>query len=190
LKKIKNKPIIFFYLIIILYYVFCWYNYRILENGKENNYLLNMQYNECEKYIKADSETQKEIYEKYKDKFIVDENCKDLVIEGEKPNSVYSIYQGFLSSEKFIIPFFMPLLVLIPFMYILSKEYNGKMYIQVADTLKGIDSSDNRILDRELRSLKKINDNYQKIVLTSDKISLANEEGIIIRNVLDWLLDK
>lgn len=67
---------------------------------------------------------------------------------------------------------------------------NGKMYIQVADTLKGIDSSDNRILDRELRSLKKINDNYQKIVLTSDKIPLANEEGIIIRNVLDWLLDK
>ena len=130
MKKIKTKPIIFFYLIIILYYVFCWYNYRILENGKENNYLLNMQYNECEKYIKVGSETQKEIYEKYKDKFIVDENCKDLVIEGEKPNSIYSIYQGFLSSEKFIIPFFMPLLVLIPFMYALSKEYNGKIVKQ------------------------------------------------------------
>lgn len=65
----------------------------------------------------------------------------------------------------------------------------GKLYIQVADTLKGVDENDTKILDRELRSLKKINDNYEKLVLTSDKIPLANEEGIIIRNVLDWLLD-
>ena len=29
-----------------------------------------------------------------------------------------------------------------------------------------------------------------KIILTSDKIPLANEDGIKIRNVLEWLLDK
>lgn len=67
---------------------------------------------------------------------------------------------------------------------------NGRLYVQVADTLKGIDENDTKILERELRSLKKINDNYEKIILTSDKIPLSNEEGIIIRNVLEWLLDK
>lgn len=67
---------------------------------------------------------------------------------------------------------------------------DGKIYIQVAETLKGIDENDTKILDRELRTLQKINDNYEKIILTSDKIPLANEDGIKIRNVLEWLLDK
>lgn len=67
---------------------------------------------------------------------------------------------------------------------------NGRLYVQVADTLKGVDETDTRILERELRSLKKIDDNYEKLILTSDKTPLANEEGIIIRNILDWLLDK
>lgn len=62
---------------------------------------------------------------------------------------------------------------------------NGKMYIQVSETIKNKDT-----LDRELRSLRKINDNFEKIILTSDKIPLSNDEGIIIRNVLEWLLDK
>lgn len=66
----------------------------------------------------------------------------------------------------------------------------GRLYVQVTDTLKGIDENDTKILDRELRALNKINDNYEKIILTSDKIPLANEEGIKIRNVLEWLLDK
>lgn len=60
---------------------------------------------------------------------------------------------------------------------------NGKLYIQVAETLKGTD-------ERELRALKKIDDNYEKIILTADKIPSGNEEGIKICNVLDWLLDK
>ena len=70
----------------------------------------------------------------------------------------------------------------------INKE--GKIYVQVAETLKGIDENDAKILDRKLRSLKKINDNYEKIILTSDKIPDFNEDGIKIRNVLEWLLDK
>ena len=72
----------------------------------------------------------------------------------------------------------------------LAINNNGRIYVQVADTLKGVDSNDTKILERELKSLKKIDDNYEKIILTSDKTPLANEDGIIIRNVLDWLLDK
>ncbi len=55
-----------------------------------------------------------------------------------------------------------------------------KRYIQVCETLK---DNENKILKRELNSLQKINDNYEKTILTMDKIPMPNEEGIIVRNV-------
>jgi len=61
-------------------------------------------------------------------------------------------------------------------------DSNGKRYIQVCETLK---DNENKTLTRELNSLQKINDNYEKTILTMDKIPLSNEEGIIIKNVLD-----
>lgn len=66
----------------------------------------------------------------------------------------------------------------------------GKLYVQVAETLKGVDDDDTKILNRELNPLKRVDDNYEKIKLTLDKIPKANEEGIKIINALDWLLDK
>ena len=66
---------------------------------------------------------------------------------------------------------------------------DGKIYFQVAETLRGIDNN-TKVLDRELNSLRKIDDNYEKIILTADKTPLANEEGIKIQNVLEWLLNK
>lgn len=67
---------------------------------------------------------------------------------------------------------------------------DGRMYVQVAETLSGTLSNNSKVLERELRSLKKIDDNYEKIILTFDKVPFANEDGIKIQNVLDWLLDK
>ena len=66
-------------------------------------------------------------------------------------------------------------------------DSTGKRYVQVCETLK---DNENEILTRELNSLQKINDNYEKIILTMDKIPLSNEEGIVVRNVLEWLIDK
>lgn len=66
-------------------------------------------------------------------------------------------------------------------------DSNGKRYIQVCETLK---DNENKILKRELNLLQKINDNYEKTILTMDKIPMSNEEGIIVRNVLSWLIDK
>ena len=63
---------------------------------------------------------------------------------------------------------------------------NGRIYVQVCETLK---DNENKILTRELNSLEKINDNYAKIILTLDKIPLSNENGIIVRNALEWLVD-
>ena len=47
--------------------------------------------------------------------------------------------------------------------------------MQVVDTLKGVDENDTKIVDRELRSLRKIDDNYEKLILTSDKTPLVKE---------------
>ena len=63
----------------------------------------------------------------------------------------------------------------------------GRMYVQVCETLR---DNENKILTRELNSLEKIQDNYEKIILTLDNMPISNENGIIVRNVLDWLIDK
>ena len=62
-----------------------------------------------------------------------------------------------------------------------------RIYVQVCETLK---DAENKILIRELNSLEKISDNYEKMILTLDKMPISNENGIIVRNVLDWLIDK
>lgn len=44
--------------------------------------------------------------------------------------------------------------------------------------------------DRELRPLQNIKDNYEKIVLTLDYMTIGNYEGIKVIYLLDWLLEK
>lgn len=43
--------------------------------------------------------------------------------------------------------------------------------------------------EREMRPLRNIQDNYEKIVLTLDRFSTGNYEGIKVVNVIDWLLE-
>lgn len=44
--------------------------------------------------------------------------------------------------------------------------------------------------EREMKPLKTIKDNYEKIVLTLDRYTSGNYEGIKVINVADWLLGK
>lgn len=44
--------------------------------------------------------------------------------------------------------------------------------------------------DREMGSFYRMKDNYEKIVLTLDRFTIGNYEGIKVINVLDWLLGK
>lgn len=44
--------------------------------------------------------------------------------------------------------------------------------------------------NREITPLRNIRDNYEKMILTLDKVTLGNYEGIKVVNLLDWLLDK
>lgn len=43
--------------------------------------------------------------------------------------------------------------------------------------------------EREMRPLRSIPDNYEKVVLTLDRFSLGNYDGIKVVNVIDWLLE-
>ena len=57
------------------------------------------------------------------------------------------------------------------------------IYYQVAATVR-----DETTLQRELASLQKISDHYQKFILTLDEDPEADYEGIRRVNVLDWLM--
>mgnify|MGYP003294223658 FL=1 len=57
-------------------------------------------------------------------------------------------------------------------------------YYQVTQSLK-----ENSVLERELRSLESIQDNYEKIILTMDRSINKDYNGIKIINLIDWLLE-
>lgn len=44
------------------------------------------------------------------------------------------------------------------------------------------------LFDRELKPLAHIRDNYEKIVLTGDRLTVGNYSGIQVKNLSDWLL--
>lgn len=58
-------------------------------------------------------------------------------------------------------------------------------YYQVCQTLMSDGTK-----KRETRSLLRPKDDYPKTILTLDRFGLGDEDGIITRNVLDWLMDE
>lgn len=65
-------------------------------------------------------------------------------------------------------------------------QKNGVLtYFQVT-----ADMTDEETFEREMTPLKNIRDNYEKTVLTLDKFSVGNYEGIKVINLIDWLLEK
>ena len=66
----------------------------------------------------------------------------------------------------------------------IATRFKEKIYIQVAYIL-----ADDTVIDREFGAYKGIEDNYPKYVLTMDKHDFS-QEGIIHKNVIDWLLEK
>lgn len=64
-----------------------------------------------------------------------------------------------------------------------ARKNNQYTYFQVSATLM-----DPSTFEREIRPLKMISDNYEKIILTLDRFTLGNYEGIVVVNLIDWLL--
>ena len=58
-------------------------------------------------------------------------------------------------------------------------------YFQVTASL-----TDENTFRREITPLRNIRDNYSKTILTLDRFTLGNYEGIKVENAVDWLLDK
>jgi len=61
---------------------------------------------------------------------------------------------------------------------------NEKLYIQVTYIL-----SNDKVIEREYKPLKKVEDNYPKLVLSLDKMPIGVQEGIQWMNIIDFLLD-
>lgn len=65
-----------------------------------------------------------------------------------------------------------------------ATKTNEKIYYQVSATIMNEETR-----KRELKSLKKIDDNYPKYVLTMDKNIFTDYSGIKVKNIIDFLLD-
>lgn len=65
----------------------------------------------------------------------------------------------------------------------IAKKNNEYAYIQVCASLV-----DENTFKREIKPLESIKDNYQKIILTLDRFTLGNYNGIKVINIIDWLL--
>ena len=59
-----------------------------------------------------------------------------------------------------------------------------KLYFQVAYLLES-----EKVQEREFGAYKEINDNYPKYVLSLDKVNFS-KDGIIHKNIIEWLLEK
>ena len=66
----------------------------------------------------------------------------------------------------------------------IAENVNTIKYYQVSRSIK-----DSKVLERELRSLESIQDNYEKIILTMDKTINKDYNGIKVINIIDFLLD-
>lgn len=64
-----------------------------------------------------------------------------------------------------------------------AEKSNEKLYIQVTESML---SQETR--ERELRPLRMIADNYEKIILSMDRNYITPYDGIKSLNLLDWLL--
>ena len=57
-------------------------------------------------------------------------------------------------------------------------------YYQVSASM-----TDEATFNRELSPLRSISDNYPKTVLTLDRLTLGNYDGILVKNAIDWLFE-
>lgn len=66
-----------------------------------------------------------------------------------------------------------------------AENRDGLKYFQVALTVR-----DEKVLERELKSLQKTGDHYPKYLITYDMDMEADYDGITKINIVDWLLNK
>ena len=66
-----------------------------------------------------------------------------------------------------------------------AEKNSRTVYVQVTASM-----TDAAVFEREMAPLRAIRDNYPKIVLTLDRFTVGNYEGIEVINAVDWLMEK
>ena len=66
-----------------------------------------------------------------------------------------------------------------------AEKQGSYTYFQVT-----ADMTAQETFEREMKTLRRIRDNYEKIVLTGDRLTLGNYDGIQVKYLPDWLLEK
>ena len=66
-----------------------------------------------------------------------------------------------------------------------AEKQGAYIYFQVT-----ADMTAQETFEREMKPLRRIRDNYEKIVLTGDRLTLGNYDGIQVKYLPDWLLEK
>ncbi|UTY40387.1 ATP-binding protein [Allocoprobacillus halotolerans] len=66
----------------------------------------------------------------------------------------------------------------------IATKADDKLYVQVTESMMSED-----VRKRELTPLEKINDNYEKIILSLDDIEVISYNGIKSYNIMDWLIE-
>jgi hypothetical protein len=64
-----------------------------------------------------------------------------------------------------------------------AEKPDEKLYVQVTEAM-----STEEVREREMRPLKLIQDNYEKIILSMDKSYIHSYDGIKMINLIDWLV--
>lgn len=65
----------------------------------------------------------------------------------------------------------------------IAEKPDNKLYIQVTESMQSPETR-----ERELRPLQMIQDNYEKIILSTDRDFIRSYDGIKSINLIDWLL--
>ena len=66
----------------------------------------------------------------------------------------------------------------------IAEKDNHLHYYQMTASL-----TDEKTFEREITPLKNIKDNYAKTILTLNRFTLGDYEGIEVVNAVDWLLE-
>ena len=65
-----------------------------------------------------------------------------------------------------------------------AQKQGAYQYFQVT-----ADMTAQETFEREIRPLENIRDNYEKMILTMDRLTPGNYNGIQVRYLLDWLIE-
>lgn len=122
----KEKHIILiFRIIIVLLFICFFYTWYYLENGKDKMEDQELYYNICKEY--NESYNKDEIINKYSG--IVNFEYLHCGLYSNKTHTAYFIYSYILFNNFLapsIIPFYIPIIIIFPFMYKLTKEFRNK----------------------------------------------------------------